>query len=281
MFNNPPLILAHKQSCQHGNFVTPDKIIVRDNDSYALKSRDCPHRGYLMHEPGDVVKNIECKLHGFCWNNRGEPTNEHFYKLAHHGEVTQGKSGLLFQNFVEPEHEWVDRLASETNLQYTKSYSGRSDGSWLWLMDLNSDLLHFRENGVHPRQSLETPLDTLDIDKGDGWCLQINATGFWLFVFPFTAIEYEPGKLSVNRVVPDDINNEYGFSWHTQLYYSPEVDSNQRHIWEKLIDVYLEDIQAIENIKRPFFPLKRGVNEWEDHVLHWAEWFNQHLNRSK
>jgi hypothetical protein len=60
MFNNPPLILAHKSSCNNGNFVTEDYIIVNDQGEYSLKDRACPHRAYLMHNTGDVVKQIEC-----------------------------------------------------------------------------------------------------------------------------------------------------------------------------------------------------------------------------
>ena len=282
MFANPPLILAHESSCNSGGFVVPDRIIVKENNSYALKARVCPHRGYIMHNIGDIITNqIQCKLHGFCWDKTGNPaTEEHFYKLPHYGTVEKGRSGLLFQNFVEPKDaEWVEILSKEKNLQYTKSYSGKSNGSWLWLMDLDADLLHFRENGVHPRQSLETPLETLTITNGDDWCQQISKSGFWLFVFPFTAIEYEPGKLSVNRVVPNDIKNEYGFEWHTQIYYDPSVDSSRREIWEKLINVYLEDIETIENIKPPFYPLKKKINKWEDHTMLWAEWYHKNLIR--
>jgi len=284
VFVDPPLILAHEVSCNFGGFVVPDKIIVKENDNYSLKARVCPHRGYVMHNIGDTIVNqIHCKLHGFCWNKNGEPSsNEHFYKLPHYGSITKGKSGLLFQNFNEPiDADWVHVLSKEKNLQYTKSYSGKSNGSWLWLMDLNADLLHFRANGIHPRQSLETPLETLSINNGDGWCIQTNETGFWLFIFPFTAIEYEPGKLSVNRVVPNDINDEYGFTWHTQLYYDPIIDSNERNIWEKLIDVYLEDIEAIENIKPPFYPLKRKTSNFENHVLQWADWYNANLSQKQ
>jgi hypothetical protein len=274
MFKNPPLILAHTASCDNGNFVTEDYIIVKDQEQYTLKDRVCPHRAYLMHNTGDVVKQIECKLHGFCWNQQGEPSNEHFYKLANKGDVTQGRSGLLFQNFTEPNAEWVDVIASEKNLRYTKSYTGHTNASWLWMMDLNSDLLHFRQNGVHPRQSLETPLETLDLRQGDSWCQQISATGFWLFVFPFHQIDYEPGKLGITRNIPDDINNEYGFSWHTQIYYDDNIDSISRDIFEEmLVSVYLEDVEVVEKTKRPFFPLKRGVNKWEDHTLHWTDWY--------
>jgi hypothetical protein len=277
MFKNIPLILSHESSCDYGHFVTNDYIIFKDKEeNYSLKDRACPHRAYLMHKPGDVVKQVECKLHGFCWDDEGKPANEeHFYKLAHKGEVTKGKSGLLFQNFTEPQDaEWVNTIGSEKNLRYTKSYTGHSNGSWLWLMDVNADLVHFRRNGVHPRQSLETPLDSLELLQGDSWCQQVSKSGFWLFVFPFHQIDYEPGKLGITRNIPDNINNEFGFSWHTQIFYDDRIDSKNREIFEEqLVQVYLEDVEVVENTKRPFFPLRKGVNKWENHTLHWTDWY--------
>jgi uncharacterized protein YbgA (DUF1722 family) len=118
----------------------------------------------------------------------------------------------------------------------------------------------------------------MQTEFGDGWTIQIYPTyygskGFWLFVYPGFNIEYEPGRLMITRVTPNDPNSEYGFTWHMQFYYSPKIGKVEKEEWEKCIDVYREDIAAIENIKRPFFPLKRTVNKWEDQMKHWGEWY--------
>ena len=284
MFKNIPNILAHKSSCEYGNFVLLDNIIINNNGDYSLKNRDCPHRGYTMHNPGDVVKEVVCKLHGFCWDQNGDPLNkepyvDHFYKLHHLGDVTLGGSGLLFQNFIEPiESSWYKILSKDKDLQFNKTITGKSTGSWLWLMEQMCDSLHVRPNGVHPRQSLETPLGGIEYENGDNWLMQIyptsyGAMGFWLYIYPGCGIEYEPGKLTVTRVVPDNINNEYGLRWEIQFYYAPHVDAVEREAWEKCIEVYYEDIVAIENINRPYFPLKRPVNKYEFPAQHWGEWF--------
>ena len=287
MFKQSPNIFAHVASLANGNLVLHDKIVVKNQDGFCAKRRECPHRGYLMHKPGDIVNNIVCKLHGFCWDSNGdplvkEPYVDHFYKLHHAGDIEAGRSGLLFQNFKEPDAEWVDILAAEKDLIYSHSVTESSNGSWLWLMEQMTDLLHVRQNGVHPRQSLETPLEQMETEFGDGWSMQIYPTcygpkGFWLFIYPGFNVEYEPGKLMVTRVIPNDPKNEYGFTWQMQFYYSPTVDSVEREIWEKCIEVYREDIEAVENIKRPFFPLKRTVNCWEDQMLHWGEWYKANL----
>jgi phenylpropionate dioxygenase-like ring-hydroxylating dioxygenase large terminal subunit len=284
MFKTQPNVFAHISAMKNGNFVLHDKIIVKNGNLYDIKNRECPHRGYLMHEPGDQVNNVVCKLHGFAWDQKGRPLEKesqcsHFYKMHHQGTALVGKTGLLFEDFDEPEDaEWVKILSDAPPMVYERSIIESSSGSWLWLMEQMTDLLHVRQNGIHPRQSLETPLDEMETDFGDGWAIQIYPTcygskGFWLFVYPGFNIEYEPGRLLITRVTPNDINNEFGFTWHMQLYYSPNIGKVEKEEWEKCVEVYKEDVKAIENIKRPFFPLKRTVNKWEDQMKHWGEWY--------
>jgi hypothetical protein len=284
MFKNPPNIFAHASALNNGNFVLQDKIIIQNNNQYDIKSRECPHRGYIMHEPGDMVNNVVCKLHGFAWDLEGKPLEKepycsHFYKMHHHGQATLSKTGILYENFTEPEDaEWSKILRESPLMAYSHSLTGTSNGSWLWLMEQMTDLLHIRQNGVHPRQSLETPLEKIENEFGDGWSIQMYPTsygskGFWLFVYPGFNIEYEPGKLVITRVTPNDANLEYGFNWHMQFYYSPDLGKVEKEDWEKCVDVYREDIAAIEKIKRPYFPLRRTVNKWEDQSKHWADWY--------
>lgn len=290
MFKLRPNVFAYKSALENGNFVLQDKIIIKNNDTYEIKSRECPHRGYLMHEPGDMVNNVVCKLHGFAWDQTGRPLDKepycsHFYKMHHHGVAELGKTGILYENFNEPEDaEWFKILQDAPEMSYSHSVTGSSNGSWLWLMEQMTDLLHIRQNGVHPRQSLETPLDGMKTDFGDGWAIQIYPTsygsnGFWLFIYPGFNIEYEPGRLLITRVTPNNIDEEFGFKWHMQFYYSKDIGSVEKEEWEKCIDVYREDVAAIERINRPFYPLKRTVNKWEDQMKHWGQWYQENLRK--
>ena len=291
MFIDPPQIYAHKSALNNGNFVIEEEIIFKNKNCYSLKSRECPHRGYIMHTPGEIVKNVVCKMHGFAWDSEGKPLQQepycdHFYKLPHHGEVEVGKSGLLFKNFNEPvDAEWVRVLSEQHDLEFNRSIRGESTGSWLWFMEQLTDVLHLRKNGIHPRQALETPLDTITLGIGDAHVTQIytlpnSVKGYWIYIFPGFAIEFEPGKLFINRVIPNDINKEFGFSWELQMYYSPWVDAVAIEEWEKQLQVFTEDLEAIEKIKRPFFPLKRMVNDLEKLMIHWGEWYSNNLKKS-
>jgi hypothetical protein len=291
MFINPPQLYAHCSALNNGNFVTEDLIICKTNSGLSLKSRECPHRGYTMHTPGDVVKNIVCKMHGLAWAGDGSPCQEksyceHFYKLHHRGDIAVGKSGLLFKNFKEPENaEWVQVLSEQTDLEFNRTLSGESTGSWLWFMEQLTDVLHLRQGGIHPRQSVETPLSTMELGVGDGYVTQIytlptGSKGYWIYIFPGFAVEFEPGKLLINRVIPNDVNTEFGFKWELQLYYSPSVDAVGREEWEKQIEVFMEDICAVEKIKKPFFPLRQMVTDLEKLMFHWGEWYLKSSNKN-
>ena len=292
MFNNSPNIYAHSSALKNGHFVTEDKLIFNNDGNYSLKSRECPHRGYILQETGDVVKTVTCKLHGFAWDKQGKPLDNandpcrnHFYKLSHYGDLKLGKSGLLFQNFTElKDSEWIQELSKMTDLEFNRTVTGESKGSWLWMMEQLTDVLHLMQNGVHPRQSLETPLTESNIVQllEDGCSIQkntnINGTvGYWVFLYPGYGIEFEPGKLLITRVIPNDVSQEFGYRYEMQFYYSPWVDTNSKNEWEKNIEVILEDIRAVEKIKRPYFPLKRMVNQYEEQMYHWGQWYIANL----
>lgn len=272
IFNKPPKILAHKSSLTDKNFVTPEYILNNGQDHVNLFHRYCPHRMYPLAKPGEFVENIVCKFHGFEWDSNGNPTNND--RSIGCGKAQIGKSGLIFKDFIEPDHYWVEDLAKETNLEFSHVVEGKSSGSWLWMMEIQADLLHIRkgEDVVHPVLAEVTNLDDVGMEQGDGWILQTCSTGWWLFIYPFTFVEYSPGCLAVNYTTPNDVNNEFGFSYITQFYYDPEIKPSKRYEFETLQDVFLEDIEAIESQKGKYFPLMKTVNRLEDHCIHFGQW---------
>lgn len=275
MFVNPPRIFAHSSSVNDGNFVSPDFILNKTNETINLFHRHCPHRMYPLHNSGDIVKNIVCKFHGFEWDEQGQPTNNN--RKLHCGKADVGKSGLVFKNFKEPNHFWVDDLSKERNLVYSHAMHGKSAGSWLWMMDIQADLLHIRkgDNVVHPELAKVTDLDDINMYEGDDWILQTCSTGWWLFVYPFTFVEWSPGCLSVNYTTPNDFENEFGFTWITQFYYDPSTPEEKRKEFETLEDVFHEDVQTIEAQKGAYFPLMNSINRLEDHCIHYARWIQR------
>jgi hypothetical protein len=279
MFKKIPKIYAHKAAMTSGNFVTPEVILNPGTDTVAnLFHRYCPHRMYPMHTPGEVVQQVQCKFHGFEWTASGTPVNNN--RKINCGTASVGRSGLVMKDFVEPEHKWVDDLAQETNLVYSHACTGESTGSWLWMMDVQADLLHVRAEGIHPGLGSEVTYDELDIVNGDDWILQTHPKGWWLFVYPYTFVEWMPGRVSVNYTVPKDPANEFGFSWITQFYYSNNVSAEEREQFETLDDVWHEDVTAIEKQKGPYFPLSYASHKLEEQCVHFGNWVRQNRIRT-
>lgn len=275
MFTNPTKILAHRSAMKLGNFVTPEFILSAGNETTNLFHRYCPHRMYPMHTPGDVVQNIQCHFHGFEWDKFGVPINND--RKISCGTASIGRSGLIFKDFIEPDHFWVDNLASETDLEYSHTMQGTSTGSWLWMMEIQADLFHIRagEGAIHPLLSTQTNLNEVKMYNGDGWILQTCSTGWWLFVYPFTFVEWSPGCVSVNYTTPKNINDEFGFDWVTQFYYNKTVPVDKRAEFETLEDVFHEDVQAIERQKGAYFPLMSASNRLEEHCVHFGKWVKE------
>jgi hypothetical protein len=282
MFKSQPQILSHISALASGNFSSPDYILSKGEDQINLFSRFCPHRAYPLATPGEVIKeNIVCKFHGFTWDQQGTPVNND--RNIKCGKAEIGKSGLILKNFKEPENFWVDNLASETDLEYSHSKHGTSEkGSWLWMMEIQADLLHIRqgEHVIHPELAMVTDLDDIKMYNGDGWILQTCSTGWWLFVYPFTFIEWSPGCIALNYTTPHDINNEFGFNWMTQYYFSKSTSPERREEFEHYVEpVFREDVAAIEAQRGSYYPLKRSSNRLEDHCVHFGKWVTANLNK--
>lgn len=279
MFKTSPKILSHISSTKEGILVTPEYLVGDDGSS--LFKRFCPHRRYPIDSIGNVIKNkIVCNLHGYEWNLNGAPTNNNIKLTC--DKVSTGKSGLIFKNFIEPNHKWVNDLADENNLFLSHCYTGVSKGSWLWMMEIQADLLHIRlgPNTVHPELSSITNLNDSLLESEEGWALQTCSTGWWLCIFPYTFIEYSKGCLAINYTVPDNLNSEFGFTWMTQFYFDPTVGKEKRLEFEKYFqNVLLEDIAAIENYKHKYYPLKKSNNPLEKHVVEFGHWVIKNLKQ--
>lgn len=276
MFKNPPKIIGHISALNLGSFVGQEYIMTKVNDKVVLLNRLCPHRFYPISELGNT-DDIICKLHGFSFQKDGNPINNPYKLSCHKSNV--GKSGLVFRNFVEPNHKWVEDVSNEKNLQYSHCYTGKSDGNWLWLMEIEADLLHIQKNGVHPWLATQIDPDTVKLENGDDWIYQEHPDGWWVYVFPFIFIEWSKGCLSINCTFPNDINKETGYTWLTQLYYDPEVPQEKRDIFNKIEDVFREDVLVSEMQKTKYIPYKKSLNRLEDQAVIFGNWVSKNRIR--
>jgi hypothetical protein len=60
---------------------------------------------YPLHEPGEIIQSVHCKLHNFNWDKFGNPLNNDKSLICGKAEV--GASNLIIKDFIEPDHKWV------------------------------------------------------------------------------------------------------------------------------------------------------------------------------
>lgn len=273
-----PLVYAHSSVLNEGNYVLPDFILNKGYEGVNLFRRYCPHRMYPLHDTGEIIQEVHCKFHNFNWDRNGTPINNPKKLICGSAEI--GKSGLVMNHFVEPNHKWVNDLANEKELKYSHFFHGKSEGSWLWLMDIEADLLHLYQDGIHPFLSRQVKLEDIKLDQGEGWIYQEHPDGWWVYIFPYIFLEYGyKGKLAVNRVVPKDENSEFGFTWTTQFYYNNDVSVGDKLVFETMESVFREDVEASAQQKGGYFPLMSAMNEWENHCIHFGKWYRENVDK--
>lgn len=276
MFRSPPKAVGHISAVKDKPFIGYEYIMSQSNGKVNLFNRTCPHRFYPIGDQLGPTDNITCKLHGFKYDCNGKPVNQHPYKLNCQS-YNLGKSGIVFKNFVEPQHEWVDCIAKETNLEYSHSYTGKSEGSWLWLTEIEADLLHVHKDGIHPWLATEYDVNKIHLENGNGWVYQKHHSGFWLFIFPYTFVEWAPGCLSLNSIFPGHKNSEWGYSWMTQIYYDPIVKQSDRDVFNRIDEVFIQDVKASEKQTVPYVPYSKAISPLEQQVQYFGEWFKDNV----
>jgi hypothetical protein len=275
MFKNPvPKFYCHEKAFKGKTFFTALANIVSNTDKgYKVFDRSCPHRMYPINDTctGKASDTFECRLHGYSFNEEGSGLNNSLY--LHGKSLTKGKSGILFENFNEPDHQWVKDVEQEKNLTLAQIFTGNSKGSWLWLTDLEADCFHIHKKGIHPELYKEVDIAQLQLINGDGWGLQQRPDGWWLCIYPYTFIEWESGCLAINTIIPDSKETEFGFRWMTQIY----VDYDKIHTPKfDIFDlIFKQDVKAAEDIKGKYFPITTIQSELEEHSYQFGRWMER------
>lgn len=263
MFKKFPRAVAHEAG---QGIVTPDYIYKNKK----LFSRTCPHRYFPIGEVGKICYTPRCQLHNYAFDPlTGNGINNNLtlpFKQAY-----SDTSGIIWEDFDEPDHWWVSNIADDYPALYLdKTFVGSSPGSWLWNMEMAVDVKHI--GGIHPWLNEHMRDVKIDYDEGDGWVLQSFEGGFWLFVFPFTFIEWAPKQLGIITLHPDDMQKEYGYKWFTQIYRDPELGFKEKSEFDMIENVWREDVEAVEKIRRPFKPTAT-MDPLERHNFLFSKWY--------
>lgn len=241
-YKNPhSQILTHKDVFKVSEiFGSADFVVTKTNKLFANR---CPHRLLPILQPGSVADTLKCNMHGWEWSTDGVPCNNHV-PLRNQDRAVVGKSGLIYVDWQEPVGEkWVKDLSKEQFI-YSHSTTKHGTGCMRWQMEMHVDLLHVPH--IHPLLHSYVDVTKLTTSRGDDWIAQYHEHGWWLFVYPYTHIEYEPGCLYISEM-RESVNGGYDIFIH--YLFSPSTSMLDQaqfiHMAETTID---EDIEAVNRL---------------------------------
>jgi phenylpropionate dioxygenase-like ring-hydroxylating dioxygenase large terminal subunit len=267
LFKGPvPRLFGHKDSLKDNKFFASNKFVI--NQQFEAFTNICPHRGFPILQPAGVADNMRCELHGWQWNDDGTPTNNSACLKPRN--LTVGKSGLMFMDWQEPsDAKWVNDLANDS---FTYSHSTRRTGTgdWKWQMEMHVDLLHVDK--IHPLLTSYVDIHKLQTEYGSDWVCQHHEHGWWLFIYPFTHIEWEPGCLYFSEMVQTD----YGYEVYIHYLFNESTPQHVRENFIKVAEVtFDEDVDAVNrlSLNNKYRTPSKTLDPLEVDIKHFYDWY--------
>jgi phenylpropionate dioxygenase-like ring-hydroxylating dioxygenase large terminal subunit len=240
------------------------KKILLKNNGFRLANNICPHQGSLiLTEPAD---NIKCRYHGWEWNYSGDPIssgnttvcNEYKLSLKDAFEI----NSLIFSEKIDLEKIRNIDLSFmqlvETRIDHVKT-------DYKNIIDVFLDVDHIPI--VH--ESVYDSIGIVDevewhyydwgsiqlVHKSTEYSREFKETlkdmpeqplaAFWITIYPYTTIEWQPGAMFVNVCVPgDSITDVCVFKYRDTRYNNKNWQINSS-IWET---AWMQDKIQSENI---------------------------------
>jgi phenylpropionate dioxygenase-like ring-hydroxylating dioxygenase large terminal subunit len=270
-FNNKyPKIFTHKDTFKKDIFYGSGQYVI--NKNLELFSNRCPHRGNKIITPGEIKSQFKCGLHGWAWTENGSPLNNTINLKSKNAVV--GESGLCFLDWEEPnDSKWVNELKQDT-FEYSHSLKKYGEGDWRWQMEMHVDLLHVEQ--IHPLLNNYVDCNSLVTERGYDWIAQHHSHGWWLFVYPFTHIEYEPGCLYISEMSPRE--NDQGYDVFIHYLFNNSIDQTTKDNFINMAEVtFDEDIRAVNELSASS-KYKMPVNphhKLEQDIKHFYKWIDE------
>lgn len=270
--NKYPKIFTHFDIFKKNNFFGSSHYVI--NKNLQLFSNRCPHRGNKIITPGSVKESFKCGLHGWSWSETGQGINNNVNLRPK--QATKGSSGLVFLDWEEPINaRWVEDLRKD-KLEYSHSIKKEGTGDWRWQMEMHVDLLHVEH--IHPLLHSYVDCTKLTTEKGYDWIAQYHDHGWWLFIYPFTHIEWEPGCLYMSEMTPKE--DDQGYDVHIHYLFSPDTSEEQRRHFSRMAEItFDEDIKAVNDISisSKYRIPSNATHPLEQDIIHFYNWLEENI----
>lgn len=249
------MFLAHKSDIPP-NLIKPlaqfnNKKTLLNENGFKLINNVCPHQGSLILT--NLSNNINCRYHGWSWNNNGEPISSGTTQICNNFKLsikpTFEINSLVFSENIDL-NEIDDIDLGFMTLQETRIDSVKTN--YKNIIDVFLDVDHipvvhkniYDDLGIGTEvswkyynwgsiQFVEKSLDySEDFKKTLEGMPPQRLAAFWITVYPYTTIEWQPGAMFVNVCVPkEDSTDVCVFKYRDIRYNNNNWDINSS-IWE-------------------------------------------------
>lgn len=228
------------------------KILANDGD-FKLMDNVCPHQGSLIID--EARERLSCQFHSWTWNSQGQPLNAGVTSLCN-SFTLESSNATVVNNLIFSNNISVPELAS-FNLSNMKLVEERIDSvntNYKNIMDVFLDVDHIPvvHRGVYPSIGIKgkTQVDWTYYDWGSLQVIGRNVdysdeykntllniqeektAAFWLAVYPYTMIEWQPGALIVTVCCPKDNHTDIAVLKYRDTRYNDDNWKLNSDIWE-------------------------------------------------
>lgn len=283
------MFLAHVKDLQYTTAkpliqFNKKKFLLNDND-FKLANNICPHQGSLiLTEPADK---ITCSYHGWGWNYSGDPISSGNTKVCNDYKLSL-KDAFLINSLIFSENINLEKI-KDIDLIFMKLVESRVDNvkaDYKNIIDVFLDVDHIPV--VH--ESIYNSIGITDevewhyydwgniqlVHKSTEYSSEFKETltdmpdqelaAFWITVYPYTTIEWQPGAMFVNVCVPSGNTTDVCVFKYRDIRYNDKNWQINSTIWETAWaqDRTQSEAIAVRSMHIPHLePSKIHFREWE------------------
>jgi phenylpropionate dioxygenase-like ring-hydroxylating dioxygenase large terminal subunit len=285
------MFLSHKSELQNIPAKPLDqfnkkKLLLNDN-GFKIINNICPHQGSLiLTSPSNQ---ISCGYHGWGWDYSGNPISSGNTPVCNNFKLAV-KSAFEINNLVFSEN--IDlSIVQNIDLSHMTLVESRIDHvktKYENIIDIFLDVDHIPvvHQSVYDSVGIGTDVHWHYYDWGSiqlvnksvEYSKEFEETlkgmpvnqiaAFWITVYPYTTIEWQPGALFVNVCVPDNSKTDVCVFKYRDTRYNTANWQINSNIWETAWSQDQKQAEAI--IKRSMFQ-----PHLESSKTHFREWENK------
>ena len=200
------------------------KSLINTSNAFKLINNICPHQQSLI--ISKMQENLKCQYHGWSWDNLGQPAGNGTTKVCNKYPLKlkdiSNINGLLFSDNIDLS------AISNIDLTFMQLAEERTDvvnADFKHVIDVFVDIDHIPtvHEGVYDKMGItgDTQVEWLYYQWGNLQLISNSSgldpeyketllgieeeklTAFWLTVYPYSMIEWQPGAMFITVCVPN------------------------------------------------------------------------------